>query len=245
MDILVSVVVITFNSAKYIIETLESIKSQTYSHLEIIISDDGSIDNTCEIVNNWLEKNSAMFIRTQLIKNVNGTNSISANCNRGLRAAKGKYIKFIAGDDILLPNCIEDNLIFAEKEKAAFVFSLCQLFTNDKKNHDHLKYLILCQNRNMRYFKLDAEQQYRALLRKNFVMAPSAFINKDILNSLGGFDEKYFIEDYPLWIKATKNRQKLYFLNKFTVRYRLSDDSCSNTLSSKNNFLNKRYIIDH
>jgi glycosyltransferase involved in cell wall biosynthesis len=65
--ILVSIVVITYNSSKYILETLESIKQQTYKNLELIITDDCSKDNTVVLCQDWLDVNKHGFIRTKLI----------------------------------------------------------------------------------------------------------------------------------------------------------------------------------
>ena len=64
---LVSITVITYNSAKYVIETLESAKAQTYQNIELIISDDHSTDNTVKDCRQWIEKNKEWFIRTVLI----------------------------------------------------------------------------------------------------------------------------------------------------------------------------------
>ena len=58
---LVSIIVITYNSSKYVLETLESAKAQTYENIELIISDDGSTDDTIKICKNWLEKNQDRF----------------------------------------------------------------------------------------------------------------------------------------------------------------------------------------
>lgn len=64
---LVSVSVITYNSAKTVIETLDSIKAQTYQNIELIVSDDCSTDNTVEICRDWLTKNEKRFVRMELI----------------------------------------------------------------------------------------------------------------------------------------------------------------------------------
>ena len=71
-DIIVSVVVITYNSADYVLETLESIKKQTYKNIELIITDDKSKDNTIEICNKWLDENSKEFIKSRIIITANG-----------------------------------------------------------------------------------------------------------------------------------------------------------------------------
>lgn len=64
---LVSIIVITYNSAKYVLETLESAKAQTYQNIKLIVSDDCSTDNKIEICRKWLEKNKGRFVRTELI----------------------------------------------------------------------------------------------------------------------------------------------------------------------------------
>src|SRR5690606_12047202 len=107
---LVSVVVITYNSAKYVLATLESIKAQTYQNIELIVSDDCSNDDTVEICRSWMVENCERFIRTELIT-TEKNKGIPANCNRGVTASQGLWIKIIAGDDLLLPNCISHNVL--------------------------------------------------------------------------------------------------------------------------------------
>ena len=98
---LVSISVITYNSSKYVIETLDSAKAQTYQNIELIISDDCSTDNTVEICKNWINDNKERFVRTELIT-VKKNTGISPNCNRANNAANGEWIKEIAGDEIEL-----------------------------------------------------------------------------------------------------------------------------------------------
>lgn len=64
---LVTVCVVTYNSEDFILETLESIKNQTYKNFELIISDDGSSDNTLTVAKKWLEKNDKYFVRTHVV----------------------------------------------------------------------------------------------------------------------------------------------------------------------------------
>ena len=108
---LASIVVVTFNSAAYVLETLESAKHQTYRNIELIISDDSSTDNTIGICKKWLLNNKNRFVRTKLIT-VEKNTGVAANCNRGIANSTSDWIKFSAGDDLLLPNCIQDNMDF-------------------------------------------------------------------------------------------------------------------------------------
>ncbi len=104
-DILVSVVVITYNSAKYVIETLESVKDQTYKNIELVVADDASTDDTLTLVKQWVDANKGRFSGYKVVESEINT-GIAPNLNRGIMAATGAYIKPIAGDDLLLNNCI-------------------------------------------------------------------------------------------------------------------------------------------
>ena len=121
---LVSIIVITYNSAKYVLETLESAKAQTYQNIELIVSDDCSIDNTVEICREWIEQNKNRFVRTELITIPENT-GIPANCNRGVRAAQGEWVKLIAGDDMLDNDCILNyvNYIYLSNSKCSIFHS--------------------------------------------------------------------------------------------------------------------------
>ena len=59
---LVSIIVMTYNSEKYILETLESVRAQTYKNIELLVTDDCSIDNTVELVNVWIQENKFRFL---------------------------------------------------------------------------------------------------------------------------------------------------------------------------------------
>src|SRR5450759_2313112 len=97
---LVSIIVVTYNSSKYVLETLESAKAQTYQNIELVVSDDCSTDDTVEICRKWIEENNDRFVRTTLVTSPENK-GIPANCNRGIKASKGEWIKLIAGDDLL------------------------------------------------------------------------------------------------------------------------------------------------
>lgn len=235
---MVSIIVITYNSSNYILDTLESTKAQTYQNIELILSDDCSTDDTVEICKSWLVENRERFVRTELIT-VEKNTGIPANCNRGVKVAQGEWIKFIAGDDILLENCILDNLSFSKINKnIKILFSTIILF---KKEEDKIIYLGTSPSLpQKKMFELTAKQQYNTLLRSNWNwVTPSLFIQKRILEDLNFFDINYTLfEDYPLWIKATKNGIKLDFLDLNTVLYRQSQSVMRNT----DLWINKKYF---
>ena len=97
----VSIIIPAYNVGKYIQECLNSLLSQTYQNLEIVVIDDGSIDETYEIVKAYSNK----FARLILVHQENG--GVCAARNKGLDLASGEYIMFLDADDYLLPETIE------------------------------------------------------------------------------------------------------------------------------------------
>ena len=222
---LVSVLLITYNSSKFIEETLESALNQTYQKIELIISDDGSTDDTVKICKKWLKNNNQRFVNSEIIC-VERNTGIPANCNRGLRCCEGEWIKLIAGDDILYPECITMNVdyICANKE-AKVVQSLCNLYL---KNFEGVPYDTQPSTKKYDFFNLSTGSElYDYILKVAYnVFAPAIFIEKKILEEIGGFDERFkLMEDYPLWLKLTKKNVKINLLTEITVGYRISDNS--------------------
>ena len=242
---LVSVVVVTYNSEKTIFETLESIKNQTYKNLELIISDDCSKDNTVEICKQWLIKNNKSFINVQIVESSKNT-GISGNCNRGYKVANGTWIKGIAGDDLLMEDCIENNINYVlNNNKSKIILSKTALIGESYKIN---KYKNLF---NYGALNLNKKNLLYLLLVDNFVPASTLFIKKEIFIQLGGFDERMpLLEDWPFWIKALHNNINLSFNNEFTIYYRVSESSISLSsnpnplyIKSINYFLNKSIIV--
>ncbi|BBT96047.1 hypothetical protein WP8W19C03_27410 [Aeromonas veronii] len=238
----VTVAVITYHSAATVLETLDSIISQSYGpeNIELIISDDGSRDNTVQVVNDWLVQHQEKFHSVKFFANeVNG--GISKNCNVAWKAATSEWVKTIAGDDILLPNCLSDNVEFVLEHKyedIAVLFSKMQSF---KVTENGLKQnlAILPTTHAQQFFELPALKQFHYLQRQGIGGAPSAFINRAKLASIEFADERFpMMEDHPLWFKLCQAGYQLKFMDKSTVLYRIAD-SVSN---SKSRLINVSYI---
>ena len=212
---LVSVVVITYNSSNTFIETLDSIKAQTYQNLELIISDDCSKDKTVEIVEEWLNDNKNHFAHVELVTTDVNT-GVAGNNNRGIAKSHGTWIKPIAGDDLLLPECISNNLSYIKtNEEVQAVFSRA-LFFGDPflcKKYENFGYGI---------FALSSRERYLTILTHNTIIAATAFISRKYIDSVGGYNEEIpFLEDWPFWIKMFKEKNKIVFINRETVKYRM------------------------
>lgn len=115
---LVSIIMPAYNSDRYIAASIESIISQTYRNLEILITDDGSTDNTTDIVKKYMENDD----RIKLFHS-NGNNGAGAARNISLSNSKGRYIAFCDSDDTWLPDKIEKQISFMNESKCCFCFS--------------------------------------------------------------------------------------------------------------------------
>lgn len=237
---LVSVIVVTYNSEQYIIETLESIKNQKVKLLELIISDDCSKDNTIKLCEEWIANNKTYFCNTRIITVPKNT-GIPANCNRGIEASKGEWLKLIAGDDILMENCIEDNVIGTKE------FPNDKIFISNMKAFSEINTNIndvwepagkdLCNSQST------ATQQYQFLLKKYFGNSPTLFIKRDVFDVVKYDEEIMFMEDYPFALNVTKLGYKYIYIDKLTVGYRVGNSSFNSSSKIFNDFYKKEYAF--
>ncbi len=226
----VSVVVTSYNSSMFIEETLESVKAQTYPDIELIVSDDGSTDDTVEKARRWLEANAARFVRTDVVT-VPVNTGVSANCNRSMAATHSEWVKFIAGDDILLPGCLEDNLRYvAAHPETSILFSYVRLYRNVFDEDCFVGSVPSSFPHNIMDRRFSARDQYQLLLLSDRIrFTPSYFFRKQALLSVGGYDESNTqVEDYPMWLKLTSAGYRLEFMEKETVGYRQHDRALNN-----------------
>ena len=247
---LVSVPVITYNSSKTILETLESIKAQTYQNIELIISDDCSTDNTVEICKKWVSENEHRFVRTVVLESPVNT-GISANGNRAEDVCQGEWVKGIAGDDVLLPKCIEEFLKFVRiNTDAIYVFCKINVFGADPticKQREEMA-IDFCDL----ILKLNSEDQLNYILLGMCPPAPGCFYNRLKAQKLGIVNDERikFIEDWPKWIKFLETGNRLYVIDKCLVNYRLGGISSSERWESLDLFMSKRqvffyYVLKH
>ena len=231
----VSITVICYNSSDTIVDTLDSILAQNYctKNIELVISDDASTDNCVETIDQWLSIHSQAFLNINFIKNkVN--QGVTGNCNTAWRAATCDWIKPIAGDDMLKTNCISDNVAYIKSHpECKVLFSEMEWFGNIEQ--------ITPSPYDIKFFKKDSKSQNNWLSILSFNIAPSAFINKNLLAEVGYTDNRFKnLEDLPLWIKITKAGHRLHFLNKVTVSYR----SAESISMSNHRYVNMDFFKD-
>ncbi|NOJ06576.1 glycosyltransferase [Vibrio splendidus] len=223
---LISIIVLSYNSANTILDTLNSIERQTYykEDIDIYISDDSSEDDSLNIANEWARIHSKKF-RNVHVLTTEINSGICANCNNALKFINEGWVKIIAADDILMDSCLESNYEYIKcNPEAKFVLSNVELFSNGN-NRTNIKKL------DVNFFSLDVNKQHRYIIFRSLSNTPSAFISSKVFNTIGLMDETFpMMEDYPLWFRTTQAGIKIHYLDELTVRYRIGD-SISRTSS--------------
>jgi len=127
VDGLVTAVIVTYNQAQLIRDTIASVQGQTYENLQIVVADDASTDGTPDVVAELARQDP----RIELVRApVNG--GITVNCNRGLAAARGELVAWLGGDDLWLPSKIEKQVrVFAADARVTLVGTDVEVFFDD------------------------------------------------------------------------------------------------------------------
>lgn len=183
---LVCVIIPTYNNGEFLPIAIDSVISQTHSNIEIIVVNDGSTDNTDEVVKGYLD--DIIYIK---LKN----SGPAAARNTGMRSAHGKYIAFLDADDIWLPGKIEEQVnVFHSNPDVTLVYTRMTEF-------DHTSGEILREFPKKTY----SGRIFDNLLTENFILLSSVLIKTSILKEMGGFDENlHTAEDTNLYLKIAK-----------------------------------------
>jgi glycosyltransferase involved in cell wall biosynthesis len=213
-DKLISVIIPSYNSGRFLGRAIESVVNQTYKNLEIIIVDDGSVDETEKIAKAWQGKDKRIkYIKHQ--KNM----GLAASRNTGIKNSQGEYIAFLDADDIWLPQKIETQLKKLKELNADLVFSNWYIW--DPENNIKIKAF----DSNPIKGKKDL---LKFLIRKNFGNSSTALLKKSSLNIVGLFDETLnSSEDYDLWIRFCQKGMKIAFVEKPLIYYRTHSEQMS------------------
>lgn len=244
----VSIVVLTYNSQNTIEKTLNSIYKQSYKTIEVIVQDDCSKDATIQIAKDWgIINNAEQHLLRYVVRSNSENKGTSFNVNEGCSVALGKWIKIIAGDDILLEDCIEQNIEFSnnQDENILIVSDVIDFYEKEDKFVVNPNVQNFNQKR-MRMFNVStAKKQYKMVLKSYNLNAPTFFFSKKTLVEIGGFDTRYgLMEDWPFVIRWTKYGNCIRYLERPTVYYRTGDPG---TTKSENFFsvehLNRIYQL--
>ena len=200
----VSVIIPSYNSGKFLNEAIESVVNQTYKNLEIIIVNDGSIDETEKIAKEWQEKDK----RIRYLKHQKNR-GLGAARNTGIKNSQGEYIAFLDADDIWLPQKIEIQLEKAKKENTDLIFTNWYIW--DPKNN--IKGKAFSSNPIK-----DKKDLLKFFIKRNFGNPSTTLLKKSSLEIVGLFDESLkSSEDYDLWLRFCLNGMKIDFTQELLI----------------------------
>jgi glycosyltransferase involved in cell wall biosynthesis len=197
---LVSVVVASYNHADFIISALDSVASQTYPNLELIIVDDCSKDSSVSKVKTWVAKpkNKKRFVR--LIIDAKEINSGAHNTlNKGASLAEGKFVNFLNSDDLFLPNRIESLVDLLIQSNACWGFSGVNVIDDEDIEIPSVK---LPPEVGFVYEGIEhARKNYPSLscglLERNFVVSTgNLFVDTVLFRQVGGFRDLKYLHDW-------------------------------------------------
>ena len=204
-QILISIILPTYNHAKFLKKAIESVINQSYIHWELIIIDNNSTDETFEIVNTY----SDLRIRYAKIHN-NGV--IAASRNHGIRLSNGSWIAFIDSDDWWTNNKLCKSVEYINANKFDLIYH--DLFLVYKPNQNSFKKL--ARSRSL-YFPIFED----LLLKGNGILNSSVLVRKDILQGVGLIScdtNKITWEDYDCWLRISNKTNRFYHI-KETLGY--------------------------
>ena len=215
---LVTIVALCYNHYDYLTETLDSILNQEYENLEVIIVDDFSKDDSVELIENWLSKEtlSWSFIRHE----VNW--GICKSLNETLDIANGKYFKIIACDDLMMPNFISTMVERFEllQEEYAMIYSDVQTINENSEAFGLTPFVERGWDTEE---KVPSGELFDQLAGSCFIPAPSTLLRTRVLQDIR-FDESLIIEDWDMWLQIAK-RYKIKGISEAMIHYRIHQAS--------------------
>lgn len=224
---LISVVAFSYNQVGLVIETLDSIYNQDYLNLELVVTDDGSIDGTQEIVLDWINKHRSRFVNVKEVFSKENY-GVCHNISKGLSATTGEWIKPIACDDILRNDAISTLLMQAKNDSTELVFSQLEKFKSIDGVNSHLGMAV--SDVDVHLITGSINKIINTLGVRNFLPAPSAFYSKNLYKKSGGINLDFkHLDDWPLWLKMLPHLNIIGWTDECLVKYRISDGSVSKT----------------
>ena len=187
MALLVSVVVPTYNAGRYVGEAIESVLRQTYKNFELIVIDDGSTDNTEEVVKRYGKQ-------VRYIKQKNS--GIAEARNRGIHAARGELISFLDADDVFLKHKLERQVRYmSDHPDCAMVYGNYSMMDEDGTliHEDMFAHMgVSCRS----------GMVLKELLLRCFIWTCTVVVKEEVFQKLGFFDSKFVSgQDYDMWMR--------------------------------------------
>ncbi|MDO6758754.1 glycosyltransferase family A protein [Tamlana sp. 2_MG-2023] len=217
----ISVIITCFNYSEYVTDALESVSLQSLEDFECIIVDDGSTDNSKDVINQWIKKDARFIYYYQ------ENSGVSSARNKAISLSQSKYILPLDADDMISGNYLEECYkIISSNINVKVVYGSSYLLNKPKKSWNLGVY------------------NYENLLYQNMIHC-SAVFKKDDWNEIGGYDInlKKGLEDWEFWINLLKKGGDVVKLDSCHFFYRIKEFSLNRTVVKDNYGYDSRLYI--
>ncbi len=220
---LVTVIIASYDHGPYIEQSILSVLNQTYPHIELLVVDDGSTDDSVERIER-LQAQHGFDFRVQRNKGLTHT------LNEAIARAKGTLIAPFGSDDIMMPDRIAIQVQYmADKPEVGICAGNIELIDSQGELFPEAR-----QRREVPFRRLDFEDMF--LERKPYPPAPTLLIRREALEKVGGFDPDIRLEDLLIELKVTHAGYFIDGLSVVMARYRKH---------ASNSYKNHRFMIDN
>lgn len=206
---LVTVCIPAYNHENFVEEAVESIINQTYQNIELYIVNDGSTDNTDEKIRNLYDKCKKRFPTFEYINREN--RGLMPTLNEVLHRSYGDYFVMMASDDIAIESKIEKQVACLESSSE---YAIC--FGRAVGIDENSKRVSKYKNK---YKNYKSTYTFEDLIVTNVIAAPTVMLRRDVLLEVGGYDERFRLEDLPLWLKISK-KYPVKYMDEDLIYYR-------------------------
>lgn len=200
----ISVITCTYNSEKFLMQSLASLESQSYPHIEHIINDSYSTDGTLDIIHEYIERNKDRYAIKLIHSEPNGVGNA---LNFGTQEATGDIIHYLHSDDYYLNRYSLEKAANYFKENPNLVWLTGNFLIEFKGRKITIPQTFLLQS-----------NTEIALSCMNFISHENTFMKTEAVQKYGGFNEtKKYVVEYSLWLNLMRDHQPLIVDDEFTV----------------------------
>ena len=206
IDSLVSIITPAYKAAAYVGEAIRSVQAQDFRDWEMLVVDDGSPDNTADVVAGF----AAADPRVKLIRQANSGPAMARQ--RALDKAKGRYIAFLDSDDCWLPGKVTRQLTFMRERGAAMSYTRFRRISDDGGRVGHL-------------VAVPERLDYRQLLKNTGIATSTVIVDREMTGPFAM--TRTYYDDYALWLCLLKRGFVAHGLQEDLMRYRVVSKSVS------------------
>lgn len=226
-----TIITASYNYADYIVDTINSVLVQTYENWEMLIIDDGSTDNSVDVISDFVQKDS----RIKLLQHENGVNKgLKESLLLGLCNTKTDWVVFLESDDTITPDYLEKKLAVIEKyPDTNLIFNDVKLFGDEEKIKDYAKHFAMMEKiLSKKTFPCNLLQDFS---RKNIIPTFSCVaLKKSLFDKVDLESPLPALLDYYIWLQMAQNNE-FYYIDEKLTNWRIHPDSYISDKSRKDN----------